>query len=102
MFAVIKLAGLQHIVKKGDVIKVNKLEQNTGENITINQVLATGADGKVTLGTPFIDGAMVKGKILEQKKDKKVIIFKKKRRHNYRKKVGFRQHVTLVEITDIV
>lgn len=102
MFAVIKLSGLQFIVKKGDKIKVHKLPNDIGEELTITDVLAKGNGEKVEIGSPFVQGAQVKVKLLEQKKDKKVIIFKKKRRHNYRKKVGFRQSVTIVEVLDII
>lgn len=101
MFAIIKLGGLQHIVKKGDVIKVNKLDALPDSEITINEVFAKGTEEKLEVGAPFVGNSKVTAKVLEQTKDKKVIIFKKKRRHNYRKKVGFRQSITRLEILDI-
>lgn len=101
MFAIIKLGGLQHVVRKGDVIKVNKLDALPDSQIVIREVFAKGTKESLEVGVPFVDNSRVTAKILEQTKDKKVIIFKKKRRHNYRKKVGFRQSITRLEILDI-
>ncbi len=101
MLAVIKLGGLQHIVKENDVITVNKLPHNVGDEFEISEVLSTinGADVKV--GAPMIAGASVKAKILEQGKDDKVIIFKKKRRQNYRRKRGHRQEISKIQILSV-
>lgn len=97
MFAIVKAGGKQHTVRNGDVIKINKIEGNAGDVITLNEVLA--ANGKV--GTPLLDNVTVKAEILEQGRDKKIIIFKKKRRQNYRRKNGHRQYITTLRITDI-
>ena len=101
MYAIIKVAGLQRTVKKGDTIKVNRLASEAGSQITINEVLAVSKDNNLVVGTPFVKNAQVIAKVVDHLKDKKVIIFKKNRRHNYRKKVGFRQPITKVEIIDI-
>jgi len=97
MFAVIKTGGKQYKVTAGDVVKVEKLAANEGTEVIFDQVLAL--DEKI--GTPFIKGASVKATVLKQAKDAKVIIFKKKRRQNYRRKNGHRQQITLVKILDV-
>ncbi len=97
MFAIVKAGGKQHTVRNGDVIKINKIEGNAGDTVTFDEVLA--ANGKV--GAPLLDKATVKAEILEQGRDDKIIIFKKKRRQNYRRKNGHRQYITTLRITDI-
>ena len=96
MFAVIRTGGKQYTVAKDDVILVEKLEGNAGDKINVD-VLAL--DGK--FGTPLLDGGLVAAEIVEQTRGDKVIIFKKRRRHNYRRKNGHRQHLTALKITDI-
>ncbi len=95
MFAVFTTGGNQFKVQKGDIIAVEKLTAE--KNISFDKVLMI--DEKI--GEPFLKGATVEAKILETKKDDKVIIFKKKKRHNYRRKIGHRQPITMIEITDI-
>lgn len=97
MFAVIRTGGKQYSVAPKDVILVEKLAGNAGEKIMINDVLAV--DGKI--GAPLVTGASVEAEILEQTRGDKVLIFKKKRRHNYRRKNGHRQHLTALRITAI-
>lgn len=97
MYAVIKTGGKQYRVTTGDVLKLEKLEGQTGETIKFDQVLAVGDK----IGTPTVKGASVSAEILDQKKDTKVLVFKKKRRQNYRRKKGHRQQVTIVRIKDI-
>ena len=97
MYAVIKTGGKQYKVAAGDVVKIEKIAGEEGKEIIFNEVLALGE----TIGTPFVSGASVKATVLKQAKDAKVIIFKKKRRQNYRRKNGHRQQVTLVKITDV-
>lgn len=101
MFAVIKLAGSQYKVKKNDVIKVNKLNAEVGEEFLINDVLSIIEGSEIKLGTPLVEGASVKAKILEQGRDKKVIVFKKRRRKHHKRKNGHRQYISMVEILDI-
>lgn len=101
MFAVIQTGGKQYRVKEGDIFTVEKIGKNAGETITFDSVLMIEGDGKVQLGKPAIAGATVSAQVLEQTRGDKVIIFKKKRRHNYRRKNGHRQDLTLVKIFDI-
>mgnify|MGYP001190756532 CR=1 FL=1 len=101
MFAIVKTGGKQYKVAKDDVIRVEKLEGKDGSTITFDEVLLIGDDKNTTLGTPLIAGASVKGKVVEQTRDDKVIVFKKKRRQNYRRKLGHEQHKTLVQIIEI-
>jgi large subunit ribosomal protein L21 len=101
MFAVIASGGKQVLVQENAVIKVEKLEGAVGDVITFNQVLAIGSTGERKVGSPFVAGATVEAEILKQAKDDRVIIFKKKRRHNYRRKVGHRQQITLLRVKSI-
>lgn len=97
MFAVIKTGGKQYKVAENDVIAVEKLDGEAGSAITFDQVLMVGDK----VGAPVVDGASVAGEIVDQFKTDKVIVFKKKRRQNYRRKHGHRQQQTLVKITGI-
>lgn len=97
MHAVIKTGGKQYRVKKDDVIEVELIDAKKGDTVKLDQVLFV--DGKI--GTPTIQGAVVSAKIVDQIKDEKVIVFKKKRRQNYRRKNGHRQNLTVLKITDI-
>jgi large subunit ribosomal protein L21 len=101
MFAVIKTGGKQYRVASGDVIKIERLAGDAGSNLNFDDVLLVGDEDKITTGTPIVAGAKVTGEILEQARGDKVIIFKKKRRQNYRRKAGHRQNLTVVRITDI-
>lgn len=96
MFAVIRTGGKQYKVKSGDVLRVEKLEGDAGAKITLSDVLMIG--GK---GDPVLGGGCVMAEIVRQFRADKVYIFKKKRRHNYRRKKGHRQYLTELKITDI-
>ena len=96
MFAIFKTGGKQYKVQKNEVIKVEKLDAD--KNVEFSEVLMV--DGKV--GTPFVEGAKVKAEIVDQIRDDKVIVFKKKRRQNYRRKQGHRQYLSVIKITDII
>lgn len=101
MYAVIKTGGQQFRVEKGDKLSIQKLEAEAGKSITLDEIMMIN-DGKTAkVGTPLVSGAKVTAKIVEQYRDEKVVIFKKKRRQNYRRTKGHRQHLTLIEITDI-
>jgi large subunit ribosomal protein L21 len=102
MFAVIKTGGKQYRVAKNDVIFVEKLAGEAGDDIAFPDVLACGEGETHSVGSPLVSGATVVATVLEQRKGDKVIIFKKKRRHNYRRKKGHRQLLTVVRITDIL
>lgn len=101
MFAVVKTGAKQYKVAAGDVIKVEKLDGETGSTITLDHVLMTGDDNGVTVGTPTLAGTVVTAEILEQGRAAKIIIFKKKRRQNYRRKNGHRQSLTVLRILEI-
>lgn len=102
MFAVIKTGGKQYKVSKNAILKLEKLDAEVGATILFEDVLATSdAQGKISLGTPFLSGMKVSAEVLEQTKDEKVIIFKKRRRQNSRRKNGHRQPITIVKIQDI-
>ncbi len=102
MFAVIKTGGKQYTVHVNDVLWVEKLDAEPGAAVNLEEVLMI-SDGKaVTVGNPTVTGAKVQATVVEQMRDRKVIIFKKKRRHNYRRKKGPRQHLTVLKIEKIV
>lgn len=102
MFAVIKTGGKQYKVTADDVLEIEKLNAEAGDAVVFEEVLMVGADGDVTIGTPLVEGASVAAELVEQKRDKKIVVFKKKRRQNYRRKAGHRQHLSVVRITDIL
>ena len=102
MKATIQTQGSQFTVQQGDKLFVNRYpDKNEGDLVTIDQVLMLVDDGKATFGAPTVEGATVKAKILENKKDKKIIIFKKKRRQGYKRRKGHRQHISVIEIDSI-
>ncbi len=102
MFAVIETGGKQYKVQEGDVLAVEKLNQDEGQKVTFDRVLLIDEEGKTLIGTPHIKNALVKAEIIENFKDKKVIVFKKKRRKQYKKKRGHRQELTRIKIEQIV
>lgn len=101
MFAVIKTGGKQYKVAAGDVIAVERLAGEPGAHIDLESVLAIGEGANLTLGKPFVQGAAVTAEVIEQGRGPKIIVFKKKRRQNYRRKHGHRQDLTILKITDI-
>lgn len=100
MYAVIKTGGKQYKVSEGDLLKVEKIEGAVGDAIELNEVLMVGG-AEVKIGTPLLPDAKVKAQIVEQDKDKKVLVFKSKRRKTFRKKYGHRQPITRLKITGI-
>jgi large subunit ribosomal protein L21 len=101
MYAVIKTGGKQYRVAAGDKLRVEKLPGNVGDAVTFDQVLMVGGEA-LKLGRPLVGGAKVEAKILGQGLGKKLIVFKFRRRKNYRRKNGHRQPFTALEITNIV
>ncbi|WP_375358829.1 50S ribosomal protein L21 [Candidatus Tisiphia endosymbiont of Neophilaenus lineatus] len=102
MFAIVKSGGKQYKVGKNSVIKVEKIDGERGAKIQFDQILMIGEDSKPSfIGTPMVKGALVTAEITNQLKDSKVIVFKKKRRQNYRRKTGHRQELTELKILDI-
>ena len=101
MLAIIKTGGKQYKVAPGDKIKIEKIAEKEGKEITFKEVLLVEKNRKLEIGTPFVKGAKVVGKILSQSKGKKIIIFKYKPKTRYKKKIGHRQLFTEVEIIKI-
>ena len=92
MFAIIKTGGKQYKVSEGDIIKVEKIEAEAGDKIEFDQVLMVAGDD-VKVGSPVVEGAKVSAEVLDQKKDKKIVIFKFKAKKNYRKKKVTDNHI---------
>lgn len=101
MFAIIRTGGKQYKVSQDTFLNVEKLDANVGDKIQISEVLMVSDGTKTTVGAPVVAGAVVTAEILEQFRDEKVIIFKKRRRQNYRRKNGHRQNLTKIKITGI-
>lgn len=101
MFAVIRTGGKQYKVAQNDVISVEKLTGEPGDKIEIAEVLMVGGEGDPKVGSPLLDGARVQAEVVGHARDKKVRIFKKVRRHTYRRTKGHRQHKTQIRITGI-
>ena len=101
MLAVFKTGGKQYSVKAGQILKVEKLQGNTGDSILFNDVLIVSDASDHTIGNPLVKGATVKAKILQQIRDKKIIVFKKRQRQNYRHTQGHRQYLTVLHIESI-
>jgi large subunit ribosomal protein L21 len=100
-FAVINTGGKQYKVSANDKLRIEKLPQEEGKSIEFKEVLLINNNQDMELGSPLIEGAKVEGKIVKQTKNKTVLIFKKRRRHNSRRKNGHRQKVSVIEITKI-
>ena len=94
-FAIFQTGGKQYRVTEGDIVKVEKL--NAAGSVEFDQVLMVGDK----VGNPFIDGAKVVAEVIEQKRDDKILVFKKKRRQNYRRTAGHRQYITVLKIKSI-
>jgi large subunit ribosomal protein L21 len=101
MYAVIRAGGKQYRVAANDIIEIEKVEGAAGDKITLDQVLMVGGAGEAKIGKPLLEGASVSAELLEQKRARKIIVFKKKRRKNYRRKKGHRQHLSRVKILEI-
>lgn len=102
MYAVIREGGKQFKVQEGDIIKVPKRSEKEGKKITIKDVLMISDDESIKIGNPIIKNAKVEAKVLEHNKDKKIIVFKYKRKKGYRRKLGHRQQFTRIEIGKIL
>jgi large subunit ribosomal protein L21 len=100
MYAVIKTGGKQYKVSEGDLLKVEKINGEVGDTIELSEVLMVGGE-KVEIETPLLPEVQVKAQIVEQDKDKKVLVFHSKRRKGYRKIYGHRQPITRLKITGI-
>ncbi len=101
MYAVFKTGGKQYRAAKGDKLKIEKLDAAEGDSVAFDEVMLVGEGADVKVGAPLVAGGKVEAKVLAQAKDKKVDVIKFRRRQNYRRTRGHRQHFTLVEITGI-
>lgn len=101
MYAVIKTGGKQYRVEQGDVVTIERLDGEAGDGVKFDEVLLVGAESETKIGTPNLNGASVAGTIVEQGRARKVIVFKFRRRKNYKKKNGHRQYFTRVKIDQI-
>ena len=101
MFAIISSGGKQYKVSENTILTVNKLNGSAGENIEINDVLFASDGKEFTVGEPLINGAKVNLEIIKQDRDRKILIFKKKRRKNFRRKNGHRQDMTFLQVKSL-
>ncbi len=101
MFAVIKTGGKQYKVRKDDVLVIEKIDAEAGASVDFNDVLMIGDGETATIGAPLVGGAVVRADVVEQTRGDKVVVFKKKRRKNYRRKNGHRQHLSVIKVTAI-
>jgi large subunit ribosomal protein L21 len=103
MYAIIRSGGKQHKVSKGDVLKVEKIDKKTGEKVEFGEVLLVGGEKVgVKVGQPLVADAKVVGTVVEEDKFRKVLVFKKKKRKQYRRTRGHRQAFTAVKVEDII
>jgi large subunit ribosomal protein L21 len=101
MFAIVKTGGKQYRVSEGSIIRSEKVVGAEGDLISLPEVLMIFGN-EMKMGTPLVQGAKVIAEIVSQFRDKKVIVFKKTRRHNYRRKKGHRQHLSILKVKEIV
>lgn len=101
MYAIIKTGGKQYKVSEGDLVRVEKLDNEVGESVDFEEVLLVSKDGDLKVGAPLVEGAKVSATVEEQNKDKKIVVYKYKPKKQYRKKHGHRQPYTLVKINSI-
>lgn len=101
MFAIVRASGKQFKVSQGLKIKVNRMDAKAGETIELNPVLMVGDEKTTKVGTPALEGAKVTAKVLDHIRDKKIIVFKKKRRQGYKRKAGHRQDLTVLMVESI-
>lgn len=102
MYAILQTSGKQYKVSKEDIISVDRMSGKVGDNVELSDILFTSDNGKVKIGTPKIEGAVVKAEIVKHFRGEKIIVFKKKRRKNYRRKQGHRQDLTDLKIKEIL
>ena len=102
MYAVVKTGGKEYRVSKGDLIRVEKLEGNVGDQVELKEVLMVSKEGEAQLGNPYLANVVIKGEIVQEGKGEKVLTYKMKRRKNYRRFKGHRQTYTYLKVSDIL
>ena len=102
MYAIVEIGGRQHILQPDKVVKVDRQAEETGEQITLDRVLAIkDDDGELRVGRPYIEGASVTARVMQQGRDRKISVVKYKPKKRYRRNVGHRQHFTQLEVIEI-
>jgi large subunit ribosomal protein L21 len=101
MYAVIKTGGKQHRVSEGEMLNIEKIAGDKGDEVVFNEVLMVADEGNIRVGTPLVEGARVVGEIVAQMKGPKINVFRMKRRKGYHKKTGHRQQQTSMKIKQI-
>ena len=101
MYAIIESCGKQYKVSEGDIVFFEKLDANEGKKVTFDKVVLVSSEKNIEVGTPYVKGVKVEGKVVEHGKAKKIIVYKYKAKKNYRRTQGHRQPYTKVEITKI-
>lgn len=101
-FAIIETGGKQYKVSASNILKVEKLNIVKGKKVEFKKVLLVNDDKNTEVGNPIVEGALVEGLVLDNIKDRKILVFKKRRRQNSRKKYGHRQHLSKIQITKIL
>lgn len=100
-YAIAEIAGYQYRIEEGLKVTVPRLDVPVGESLTLDKLLLVNKDGKVTVGTPFVESAKASAKVLEHNRSGKVLVFKKKKRKGYRRTATSRQYLTILEIADL-
>lgn len=101
MYAVLKTGGKEYRVSKGDLIRIERIEGNVGDQVTLNDVLMVSKEGETQVGTPHLANVVIQGEIVQETKGKKVLTYKMKKRKNYRRFKGHRQTYTYLKVNDI-
>lgn len=101
LYAIVETGGKQYKVTPGKTIRIEKIQGESGDSLVFDKVLAISNDGETKIGTPYIEGAAIKGTIVQQGKAKKILVFKYRSKTNYRRRYGHRQHFTEVRIDSI-
>jgi large subunit ribosomal protein L21 len=101
MYAVVKTGGKEYRVSQGDLIRVEKLEGNVGDQVELKDVLMVSNEGETQIGTPLLAHVVIRGEIVQESKGRKVLTYKMKRRKNYRRFKGHRQTYTYLKVNDI-
>ncbi|MEJ2663250.1 MAG: 50S ribosomal protein L21 [Spirochaetia bacterium] len=102
MYALVEILGKQYKAEKGSRLHVDKIGKSKGENVEFDSVLLLADNDKIKIGTPYVKGVKIKAQIEEHAKDKKIIVYKYKRRKDYHKKQGHRTQFTTILVTDII
>ena len=102
MYAIVEVGGRQHMMQPNQTVKVDRRPQESGEEITLDKVLAIkGDDGELRVGRPYLEDASIKVRVVEQGRERKITVVKYKAKKHYRRKVGHRQHFTALEVLEI-